>query len=593
MIIPKIQARILLIAMLAIFLTVNLIDNPVLAQAVFKGDQAEAFFEEVPENFKMQIRNAIPKEAIVKPAQQRKLLVVNYNIRDKKVTGGHHSIPYANYAIYQMGEQTGAYQTYFSNDTLVFEKSIMDQFDAVVLNNTVGVLFENGTTRQDLLDFVYGGKGIMGIHGGAGATFVQYPVYDQFPEFGEMMGGYENGGHPWKTHEWINLLVEDSEHPLNHGFIQKDFNISDEIYQYTDPYSRDDLRILISVNKEKTDMGDNRRFLPERKLDGDFPVSWIRSYGKGRVFNTSLGHHPHINWDMRILDHNFRAIQFILGDLPAPTTPSHKLTSSIIAQEKLGWRLGIAAYSFKDNTLFETIDKAAELGVWYLDGMNVQKVSSDINKNFDQHLNYEELLTIREKLIDKGVSITNYYIHDIPADEDACKKIFEFGKTMGIESFISEPKPEALDMIEKYCIKYNIKLALHNHGKDISPVYWDPKALLKTVENRSPLIGACGDLGYWMRNGIDPIEAVKILDNRLITVQVHDLNNSSSEGHDVAWGKGAGNLHDFFSVIADMQLKPTLIGLEYSYNWGKSMPEIQESIEYFNHAVIRLAANKP
>ncbi|MCK5210640.1 MAG: hypothetical protein KAQ79_21555, partial [Cyclobacteriaceae bacterium] len=101
------------------------------------------------------------------------------------------------------------------------------------------------------------------------------------------------------------------------------------------------------------------------------------------------------------------------------------------------------------------------------------------------------------------------------------------------------------------------------------------------------------DLGYWMRNGIDPIEAVKILDNRLITVQVHDLNNFSSEGHDVAWGKGAGNLHDFFSVIADMQLKPTLIGLEYSYNWGKSMPEIQESIEYFNHAVIRLAANKP
>ena len=56
MIIPKIQTRILLIEMLAIFLTVNLIDNPVLAQAVFKGDQAEAFFEEVPENFKMQIR---------------------------------------------------------------------------------------------------------------------------------------------------------------------------------------------------------------------------------------------------------------------------------------------------------------------------------------------------------------------------------------------------------------------------------------------------------------------------------------------------------------------------------------------------------
>ena len=45
MIIPKNQVRILLFAMLAIFLTVNLIENSVLAQAVFKGDQAEAFFE--------------------------------------------------------------------------------------------------------------------------------------------------------------------------------------------------------------------------------------------------------------------------------------------------------------------------------------------------------------------------------------------------------------------------------------------------------------------------------------------------------------------------------------------------------------------
>ncbi|MDZ7607762.1 MAG: ThuA domain-containing protein [Cyclobacteriaceae bacterium] len=112
----------------------------------------------------------------------------------------------------------------------------------------------------------------------------------------------------------------------------------------TSPYSRENVRVLLSVNKEKTDMGPQRRFLPERKLDSDFPVSWIRQYGRGRVFNTSLGHHPHINWDPRILDHNFRAIQYILGDLPAPSTPSAKLTSAIIAQEKAGlaaWAYGL------------------------------------------------------------------------------------------------------------------------------------------------------------------------------------------------------------------------------------------------------------
>jgi len=562
------------------------------AQTISKGSTADAFFDGIPENFQKQIERAIPKEYIVKPAVSRKLLVFNLNIIDKIISNGHPSIPYANYAIYKMGEQTGAYETYFSSDTLVITKDILAQFDGIVLNNTVGVLFENKDTRQALLNYVYGGGGIMGIHGGAGATFVQYPLYDQFPEFGEMMGGYENGGHPWKTHEWINMIVDERNHPINQGFEVLDFNISDEIYQYTYPYSRDHLRILLSVNKEKTDMSDKRRFLSERKMDGDFPVSWVRSYGRGRVFNTSLGHHPHINWDTRILNHNFRAIQFILGDLPAPTTPSNKLTSSVLAQEKLHWRLGLTAYSFKDKTLFKTIDQAAALDIWYLDGLNVQKVSPTIDKNFDYNLSKEELLAIRKKLLNTGVSITNYYIHDIPKDEKICEKIFEFGKMMGIETFISEPKPEALDIIEKYCIKYQIKLAIHNHGKDISPVYWDPKSLMKTIENKSELIGACGDIGYWMRNGIDPFEAIKILDKRLITIQVHDLNIISKDGHDVAWGSGSGHLKELFELMSEMALKPSLIGLEYSYNWGKSLGDIQKSKEFFDKTVISIAAYK-
>ena len=243
------------------------------AQPFVSGDQATSFYGNIPENFKVQIRNAVPKVVAVQPKKSRKILVINYNIRDKIKTNGHPSIPYANYAINEMGLQTGAFETYFSNDTLVFEKSILDQFDAIILNNTVGVLFEEQDTRLGLLDYVYGGKGIMGIHGGAGATFVQYPVYDQFPDFGKMMGGYENGGHPWKTHEWITLQVEEKNHPLNAGIHSVDFNISDEIYQYDEPYSRDLVRVLLSVNINKTDMSEERHFLPQRKMDGDFPVN--------------------------------------------------------------------------------------------------------------------------------------------------------------------------------------------------------------------------------------------------------------------------------------------------------------------------------
>lgn len=561
----------------------------IMAQPFQMSADDSPFFKDIHENFKKQIEQAVPVQAIVQPVKKRKLLVVNINIRDKKMTSLHASVPYANYAIYRMGTQTGAFETYFTNDTLAFSSDILQQFDGLVLNNTVGVLFESTEKRQALLDYVYGGGGIMGIHGGAGATFVQYPVYDQFPEFGEMMGGYENGGHPWKTHEFINMVVDEPLHPINSGFEVRDFDISDEIYQYTDPYSREHVRVILSVNTEKSDMSPERRFLPERNIDNDFPVSWLRSFGRGRVFNTSLGHHPHINWDLRILNHNFRAIQYILGDLPAPSTPNNKLTASVLAQEKLGWRLGLTAWTFKDLTLLETIDKAAELGIWYMDGLNVQMVSPELDKNFDHNLSEEELRMIRRKLLSKGVAITNFYIHDIPADEKECERIFEFGRLMGIENFIAEPKPEALPLIDKYCQKYNVGLAIHNHGPDLSPVYWDPKLLLKAIEGRSNMIGVCGDMGYWQRNGIDPANAIKMIGKKLRTIQVHDLNVVSKEGHDVPWGTGKSNLAQIFRMFAELDIQPALIGLEYSYNWGKSMPEIQASKAFFDKTVISLA----
>jgi uncharacterized protein len=51
-------------------------------------------------------------------------------------------------------------------------------------------------------------------------------------------------------------------------------------------------------------------------------VSWIRTYGKGRVFYCSLGHREEIFWNPVVLRHYLAGIQFAIGDLPADSTPS-------------------------------------------------------------------------------------------------------------------------------------------------------------------------------------------------------------------------------------------------------------------------------
>ena len=222
-------------------------------------------------------------------------------------------------------------------------------------------------------------------------------------------------------------------------------------------------------------------------------------------------------------------------------------------------------------------------------GLSFQKVSHEIPQNFDPQLADEALKQIRLKLDSAGVRLLTYYIHDIPGDAEGCRRVFEFGRKMGIETFLSEPAPEALDTIEKFCEEYGINVALHNHDQKASPVYWNPEGILKVCENRSRRIGACGDLGYWMRAGIDPIEAARTLKQRLITVQMHDLNELSPTGHDVPWGTGVGKTEQFLTELDRLGVQPTMFGLEYSYNWLESMPEIAQCVQFFNQVSLDVA----
>ncbi|MFA7490365.1 MAG: ThuA domain-containing protein, partial [Mariniphaga sp.] len=379
------------------FFMINLLlhsPSKIIAQEVFKGNETKEFIYDIPDSLHQKIEQAIPTKASANPFKKRKLLIINLNRLNGKERKGHPSIPYTNLAFRLMGENTGAWETSFSNDTMVFKPEHLKQFDAICFNNTAGVLCDDPNLRQSLLDYVFSGGGFIGIHA-AGATFCQYPVYDQFPEFGEMLGGYENGGHPWGPKDTITLHVEEPLHPVNAAFDGRGFDASDEVFQFSNPYTRDKLRILLTIDTEKTDMSPDRRILPERRADGDIAISWVRRYGRGRVFYTSFGHNPHLSWNPKIVQHYFDGIQFALGDLDAPTIPSGRLTPALKTQEKLGWKLGIEAYTFKDNTLFETIDKTVELGIQYVGGLNVQKVSAGIPKNFDYNLSDEELLQIR------------------------------------------------------------------------------------------------------------------------------------------------------------------------------------------------------
>ena len=89
----------------------------------------------------------------------------------------------------------------------------------------------------------------------------------------------------------------------------------------------------------------------------------------------------------------------------------------------------------------------------------------------------------------RACACSRIIIQDIPGDEAGCRKVFEFGRKIGIKTFMSEPKPEALDTVEKFCDAYDINVALHNHDAKASPIYWQPAGILKACARPQPTPG--------------------------------------------------------------------------------------------------------
>ncbi len=272
---------------------------------------------------KARIDQALPATAPAKPARARKLLLLNMNVRDDgRRPMLEPAMPYLNHAIEAMGAKTGAYTTVFTTDIESLRPKNLELFDAVCFNNTTGVLTTDPELRQSLLAFVAGGKGFVGFHAGGAATFVQYPKYDQFPEFGDMVGGYEDGGHPWAVKDMIRVRVEDPGNPVNAAFRGEDFTIQHQVMQFRAPFSRENLHVLLSIDVDKSDYdAQRRRVLPERRADRDFPMSWIKRYQKGRVYYTVFGHNEHVAWNPTLLAHFLAGIQYAIGDLKADDSP--------------------------------------------------------------------------------------------------------------------------------------------------------------------------------------------------------------------------------------------------------------------------------
>ncbi|NUO83832.1 ThuA domain-containing protein, partial [candidate division KSB1 bacterium] len=275
---------------------------------------------QIPADDLAKIEAALPTQGAATPQHPRKLLVFTLTEGYK-----HASIPYAAKALELMGQKTGAFAATISDNMASFAENQLKQFDAVCFVSTTELKFADPKLRESLMKFVKGGKGVIGIHAASDNFY-------NWPEAAEMMGGLFDG-HPWTSNGTWAVKIDDAIHPLTAAFRGEGFSLSDEIYRFKAPISREHLRVLMSLDLANEG---NLKVEGLRTTDLDIPISWIRNFGKGCVFYCSLGHNNEVYWNAAVLQHYLDGIQFALGDLQADTTPSVATCLTAIAKYEYG-----------------------------------------------------------------------------------------------------------------------------------------------------------------------------------------------------------------------------------------------------------------
>ena len=245
------------------------------------------------------------------------------------------------------------------------------------------------------------------------------------------------------------------------------------------------------------------------------------------------------------------------------------------------WKVATIAYTFRKFTFFEAISKTKELGIEYIGGYPGQVIGEGVEGNMDYKMDAETRNKVLAHLQSQGVKLIDYGVIT-PKTEEDWKALFDFAKAMNIENIVSEPAPDQLQLVSKLCDAYGINVAIHNHPAPSH--YWHPDTLLASISGLSNRIGACADVGHWVRSGLDPVESLKKLDGRIKELHFKDESEKGPKAIEVVWGTGQANVKEMLAELHRQNFSGFL-SIEYESKPEDNLNEIKESLVYYDQII--------
>jgi sugar phosphate isomerase/epimerase len=259
------------------------------------------------------------------------------------------------------------------------------------------------------------------------------------------------------------------------------------------------------------------------------------------------------------------------------------IAAPIPADCKVGdFYVGCQAYTFHKFTVFEAIEKTAQAGgkvIEFFPGQNLSPEQPDTK--WDHNASPEVIQKVKNQLAKYHVRAVGYGVVTPKDGEAEWRKVFEFAKKLGLYSITTE-SVEELNTIERLVKEFDIKVGIHEHKRkenNLGYKVWDPKYVLSIVKGRDKRIGACADTGHWATSGLKPLECIKILKGRIVSVHLKDRTEIGKQIPDTVYGTGVSDIKGILDALKRQHFDGQ-IAIEYENKWDHSVPDVAQCVGY-------------
>lgn len=244
------------------------------------------------------------------------------------------------------------------------------------------------------------------------------------------------------------------------------------------------------------------------------------------------------------------------------------------------FQLGIQLYSLRGYSRDEALRHAKDLGfeqVEFYGGMLPIDASAD------------QIAEVQQQVSELGLSISAHGVNGFGTDAAANRKIFEFASAIGIPTITADPHPDSFDNLDELVDEFDIRIAIHNHGPRHR--YNKVVDVLNAIEGHDRRIGACADLGHYIRSGEQPVDVIRALKGRLYGVHLKDFAEMKDRTEGVILGKGHLDVEGVFFAMREAEFPADgALSLEYEENPDNPLDEIRQCVAVAEAALKKVNA---